>query len=45
MKVLNIEKTLNLYETGQDTSIGESTYNYLKTQLSKINSILSKENT
>ena len=42
MKVLNIEKTLNLYETGQDTSIGESTYNYLKTQLSKINSILSK---
>ena len=45
MKVLNIEKTLSLYETGQDTSIGESTYNYLKTQLSKINSILSKENT
>ena len=45
MKVLNIEKTLKLYESGQDTSIGESMYSYLQTQLTKINQILGKTNT
>ena len=45
MKVLNIEKTLKLYESGTDTSIGQSTYTYLQTQLTKINQILKRENT
>ena len=45
MKVLNIEKTLKLYESGTDTSIGQSTYTYLQAQLTKINQILGKENT
>ena len=44
MKVLNIEKTLKLYESGTDTSIGQSTYTYLQAQLTKINQILGKEN-
>ena len=45
MKVLNIEKTLKLYESGTDTSIGQSTYTYLQTQLTNINQILKRENT
>ena len=40
MKVLDIEKTILNYENGSDTSIGLNTYNLLKTQLEKINSII-----
>ena len=42
MKVLDIEKTIENYENGTDTSIGTSTYNNLKTQLQKIKNILEK---
>ena len=40
-KVLDIEKTISNYEKGIDTSIGSSTYNTLKSQLNRINNILS----
>ena len=39
-KVLNMEKAVSDYEKGIDTSIGKSTYNTLKTQLTRINKIL-----
>ncbi len=40
MKVLDIEKTISNYENGTDTSIGQTTYNYLKKQLDIIKSIV-----
>ena len=42
-KVLDIEKTISLYEDGTDTSIGKSKYEDLKVQLNKINSIVGGE--
>ena len=42
-KILDIEKTISKYESGQDTSIGSSVYNNLKVQLQKIRSILGDE--
>ena len=42
MKVLDIEKTISNYENGTDTSIGQSTYTLLKTELKKINETLRK---
>ena len=42
MKVLDIEKTISDYENGIDTSIGQSTYNLLQTELKKINETLRK---
>ena len=42
-KVLDIEKTINEYESGIDTSIGKSNYNLLKTQLIKIKEIVGEE--
>ena len=42
-KVLDIEKTISLYEDGTDTSIGKSKYEDLKVQLNKINSIVGSE--
>lgn len=35
-RVLDIEKTIANYESGIDTSINQSTYSTLKTELSKI---------
>ncbi len=43
MKLLDIEKTINDYENGTNTSIGESTYNDLKNQLEKIYNIVGPE--
>ena len=40
MKLLDIEKTLSNYENNTDNSIDLNTYNLLKTQLEKINSIV-----
>ena len=42
-KVLDIEKSIALYEDGTDTSIGASKYNDLKVQLNKIKSIVGEE--
>lgn len=42
-KILDIEKTISEYESGQYTSIGSSVYNNLKVQLQKIRSILGNE--
>ena len=42
MKVLDIEKTIENYENGTDTSISKTTYNTLTTQLQKIKNILEK---
>ena len=42
MKVLDIKKTISDYENGIDTSIGQSTYNLLQTELKKINETLRK---
>ena len=42
MKVLDIEKTISNYENGTNTSIGQSTYNLLQTELKKINERLEK---
>lgn len=43
MKVLDIEKSISLYESGDDTSIGKNTYNDLKTQLKQIKSLVGNE--
>lgn len=40
MKLLDIQKTIDNYDSGIDSSIGESTYNYLKNQLDKIKNIV-----
>jgi len=42
-KVLDIEKSINLYEQGIDTSIGQTTYNNLKTELTRIKNIVGEE--
>lgn len=42
-KVLDIEKTIALYEDGSDTSIGKAKYEDLKVQLNKIKSIVGEE--
>lgn len=42
-KILDIEKTINEYDSGLNTSIGLTTYNNLKKQLEKIKSILGEE--
>jgi len=42
-KLLDIEKSINLYEQGVDTSIGQTTYNTLKTELEKIKKIVGEE--
>lgn len=43
MKLLDIEKSISNYENGTDTSIGQTTYNYLKKQLEKIENIVGPE--
>lgn len=43
MKVLDIKKSITDYENGTDKSIGQSTYNDLKTQLEKIKTIVGPE--
>lgn len=43
MKLIDIKKAIENYENGTDTSIGSKTYNYLKTQLNKITSIVGNE--
>lgn len=40
MKLLDINKTISLYEDGSDTSIGENMYTFLKRELTKISEIL-----
>lgn len=40
MKLLDIQKTIENYESGIDTSIKQTTYNYLKNQLEKIKNIV-----
>ena len=40
MKLLDIRKVISDYENGSNSSINENTYNFLKTQLDKINKIL-----
>ena len=42
-KILDIEKSISLYESGTDTSIGENVYNNLKKQLEKIKSIVGEK--
>lgn len=42
-KLIDIEKTIESYEAGYDTSIGKSTYNTLKTELKNIKKIIGKE--
>ena len=42
-KILDIEKTIQDYDSGLNTSIGLTTYNNLKKQLDKIKSILGEE--
>ena len=42
-KVLDIKKSITLYEEGSDTSIGQAKYQDLKTQLQKIQSIVGNE--
>lgn len=43
MKLLDIEKTISDYESGTDTSIGQTTYQDLKIQLEKIKNIVGPE--
>ena len=40
MKLLDINKTISLYEDGSNTSIGESMYTFLKGELTTISKIL-----
>lgn len=42
MKLLDINKTISLYEQGIDTSIGESMYTFLKNELTNISNILNQ---
>ena len=39
-KILDLQRTIYNYESGANTSIGQTTYNNLKVQLNKIKSIL-----
>lgn len=41
-RVIDIEKTIQNYETGIDTSIGQTMYSTLKTELSKIKNTMGK---
>jgi len=43
MKLLNIEKTIDNYESGIDSSIGAKNYEFLKKQLDKIKNIVGEE--
>ena len=43
-RLLNIRSAIENYESGIDTSIGKSTYNTLKTQLEKVNSMYQNVN-
>lgn len=43
MKLLDIEETITNYESGIDTSIGQTTYQNLKVQLEKIKNIVGPE--
>ena len=40
MKLLDINKTISLYESGTDTSIGETMYTFLKGEINTIAEIL-----
>lgn len=40
MKLLDIEKSISEYDSGTNTSIGQTNYNYLKQQLEKIKNIV-----
>lgn len=42
MKLLDINKTISLYEQGIDTSIGESMYTFFKNELTNISNILNQ---
>lgn len=42
-KILDIEKSIENYESGKDTSIGKSTYNLLKKELKNIKQSVGKE--
>jgi len=42
-KILDIEKTIEAYESKYDTSIGKTMYNTLKTKLKNIKNIIGKE--
>ena len=42
-KVLDLEKTINDYESGKDTSIEKTNYDLLKNQLVKIKDIVGEE--
>lgn len=42
MKVLDIEKSIQDYETGKNTSIGQATYNLLLSELKRIDNTLKK---
>jgi len=42
-KVLDIETTIEAYESGTDTSLGKTTYNTLREALSDITKILGEE--
>ena len=42
-KLLDIEKTIEAYDAGYDTSIGKTTYNKLTTELKNIKKIIGKE--
>ena len=42
-KLLDIEKTIEAYDAGYDTSIGKTMYNTLKTELKNIKNIIGKE--
>ena len=43
-RVLDIEKTIQNYETGIDTSIGNTAYSTLKTELTKIKNTMGEQN-
>ena len=43
-KVLNIEKAVEKYESGEDKSIGESNYNLFKEEINRINEMMTIKN-
>lgn len=43
MKLIDLEKTIDNYESGIDSSIGAQNYNYFKKQLEKIKNIVGEE--
>ena len=42
-RLLDIKETIANYESGSDTSIGQSMYTYLKNQLSTIKKVVGEE--